>query len=73
MDALDLSTNKDLRSYFEGLNVDCPSGPCPGKLSDYVQENWQPFKAFLYCPICESRLRVHQIDKGWAKKPIIIP
>ena len=72
MDVLDLSANRDMRAYFVGLNVDCPSVHCDGKLSEYDEEAFNPFKAFLVCPECESRLRIHKADKGWPPKPIVI-
>ena len=72
MDVLDLSANKDMRKYFVDLNVDCPSAHCDGKLTEYDQESFQPFKAFLMCPKCESRLRIYKMDKGWPPKPIRI-
>lgn len=72
MDGVDLSANRNLRTYFVGLNVNCPSAHCAGKLTEYEQETWDPFKAFLMCPECESRLRIFRTDKGWPPKPIII-
>lgn len=63
MDALDLSSNKEMRAYFTGLKVPCPSNLCDGFLTEYDQESWEPFKAFLMCPDCESRLRLYRKDK----------
>jgi hypothetical protein len=63
MDTLDLAANKSAREYFVGLTLPCPSRLCDGFLDEYVQESWQPFKAFLMCPNCESRLRVWRKEK----------
>lgn len=60
MDILDLKANKDMRQYFAGLKRPCPSNYCDDFLTEYEQETWEPFKAFLVCPTCESRLRVHK-------------
>jgi hypothetical protein len=60
MDVLNLTANKDMRSYFTGLHRPCPSNLCDGFLTEYEQESWDPFKAFLYCPDCESRLRLYK-------------
>ena len=60
MDILDLTANKGMREHFLGLQRPCPSGLCDGFLTEYDQETWEPFKAFLLCPKCESRLRVHK-------------
>lgn len=65
MDGLDLSANRDMRAYFVGLGVDCPSVHCDGKLTEYEETSFNPFKAFLVCPDCESRLRIHRLNKGW--------
>lgn len=73
MDGLDLSANKDMRRYFEGLNVSCPSAHCDGRLTEYDQESFEPFKAFLVCPDCESRLRIFKTGKGWPPSPIVVP
>jgi len=72
MDVLDLSANKDMRQYFAGLDVACPSSHCEGTLTEYEQESFEPFKAFLMCPDCESRLRISKRDKGWPPKPIVL-
>ena len=60
METLDLTANRDMRKYFTGLQRPCPSNLCDGFLSEYDQVSWQPFKAFLVCPDCESRLRLHK-------------
>ena len=65
MDVLDLSANRDMRKYFVGLQVPCPSAHCDGFLAEYDEESFSPFKAFLMCPECESRLRITKVDKGW--------
>ncbi len=63
MDDLDLTSSIDMRSYFIGLQRPCPSNLCDGFLIEFEQESWNPFKAFLMCPKCESRLRVHKKNK----------
>jgi len=63
MDVLDLSSNALVREHFVGLKRPCPSKLCDGFLEEYVQESWQPFKAFLMCPKCESRLRLYRKEK----------
>jgi hypothetical protein len=60
VDVLDLSANQQMRQYFVGLKVPCPSNLCDGFLEEYDQETFEPFKAFLMCPKCESRLRLHK-------------
>lgn len=65
MDALDFVANRDMRKYFADLKVDCPSNHCDGTLTEYEQEGFKPFKAFLVCPLCESRLRISKLNKGW--------
>lgn len=60
MDAVDLKANRDMSAYFTGLSTPCPSNLCDGTLSEFDQESWEPFKAFLFCPKCESRLRLHK-------------
>lgn len=60
MDKLDLKINKEMRSYFVGLQRPCPSNLCDGFLTEYDQESQEPFKAFLMCPLCESRLRLYK-------------
>jgi hypothetical protein len=60
VDKLDLKVNTDLRTYFVGLQRPCPSNMCQGFLTEFDQEGWEPFKAFLMCPKCESRLRVYK-------------
>jgi len=65
MDALDQIANEGMRAHFSGLHLPCPSKYCDGFLSEYDQPNFKPFKAFLVCPDCESRLRIFKHDKGW--------
>lgn len=60
MDPLDLKANRDMSAYFTGLAHPCPSNLCDGFLTEYDQESWEPFKAFLFCPDCESRLRLYK-------------
>jgi hypothetical protein len=62
MGALDLASRKGAEDYFTGLKRPCPSNLCDGFLTEFdvVAEN--PFKAFLMCPDCESRLRVYRKD-----------
>jgi hypothetical protein len=64
MDVLDLSSLTQARNYFEGIQRPCPSNLCDGFLSEFEVETQDPFKAFLMCPKCESRLRVHRREKG---------
>ena len=64
MDALDLESNLGARDYFTGIKHPCPSNLCEGFLTEYEQETWEPFKAFLMCPDCESRLRLYRKKKG---------
>jgi len=54
----DLEQNERMRSYFTGLAVPCPSRYCDGFLTEFDQVSMEPFKAFLVCPKCESRLAV---------------
>jgi len=63
MDLAELDVQHTMRAYFTGLKHPCPSGPCDGFLTEYEQESMEPFKAFIYCPDCESRLRVWKKDK----------
>lgn len=63
MDALDLKSNQGMREYFVGLKHPCPSGLCDGVLEEYDQVSWEPFKAFIMCPKCESRLRLYKKEK----------
>lgn len=72
MDRLDLLSNQGLRSYFVGLGVKCPSAHCDGTLDEYEQEAWEPFKAFLVCTTCESRLRIHKAISVPRPRPIVV-
>ena len=72
MDVLDLSANRDMRKYFVDLQVECPSRHCEARLTEYEEESFEPFKAFLVCPQCESRLRIHKAAKGWPPSPVRI-
>lgn len=64
MDPLDLIANRDMAKYFVDLLVPCPSSLCDGFLSEYDEESFsQPFKAFIMCPKCESRLRIYKKEK----------
>lgn len=58
MDVLDVQTLQLLEKHFTGLLRPCPSTICGGTLSEFQVERVEPFKAFLWCPKCESRLRV---------------
>lgn len=74
MDVMDLSSLRGAETYFKGIKKPCPSGLCNDFLTEFVVESSDPFKAFLMCPSCESRLRVYKRDKGWLEhiKPIQI-
>jgi len=54
----DFASVTDMQKYFTGIQKPCPSNLCDGFLTEYDQETWDPFKAFLVCPKCESRLRL---------------
>lgn len=60
MDVLDLAELKGVQSHFPGLKRPCPSNLCDGFLTEFEQVSQKPFKAFLVCPDCESRLRVYK-------------
>lgn len=63
MDTLDLAANEGMRQYFVQLHLPCPSKLCDGFLTEYDQVSWSPFKAFLMCPECESRLRLYKKER----------
>jgi len=63
MDALDLKAHRDMEKYFTGLQHPCPSNLCDGFLSEVDIVTMEPFKAFLFCPECESRLRLYKKEK----------
>jgi hypothetical protein len=58
VDVLDLTANRDMRAYFAGLARPCPASWCDGFLTEFEQVSMKPFKAFLVCPACESRIAV---------------
>jgi hypothetical protein len=74
-DRLDHLANEGMRKYFTDMNVKCPSAHCDGYLTEYDEESFEPFKAFLLCPDCESRLRIHKLNKGWngGRSRVVLP
>lgn len=58
MDINDLTANAEMRKHFVGLARPCPSSYCDGFLTEFDQVSMDPFKAFLECPECGSRLAV---------------
>lgn len=74
-DKLDHLANAGMRKYFTDMNVKCPSAHCDGRLTEYEEVAFNPFKAFLVCPICESRLRIHKRNQGWngGRDSLILP
>jgi uncharacterized protein YlaI len=58
MDIADLNANHQMREYFAGLARPCPASWCDGFLTEFDQVSMKPFKAFLVCPACESRIAV---------------
>jgi hypothetical protein len=64
-----------MRRYFTDLNVKCPSAHCDGHLTEYEEVGQSPFKAFLVCPLCESRLRITKKNKGWngGRDRVVLP
>jgi hypothetical protein len=74
VDILDHTANLELRAALTKTLKPCPSSICDGFLSEYEQVSMDPFKAFLFCPECESRLRVHKVTGDWQpRERIIIP
>lgn len=63
MDVQDLESVRSAEKYFVGLAHPCVSKYCDGFMTEYAQESWNPFKAFLLCPDCESRLRIYKKEK----------
>jgi hypothetical protein len=63
MDLGEVAHVRAMQKHFAGLALKCPSGPCDGFLTEYEQISYNPFKGFIMCPKCESRLRVYQNTK----------
>lgn len=62
MDTLDRESLTGMTAYYTGLMIPCPSRVCKGNLTEVNIERMDPFKAFLMCPECESRLRLFKKD-----------
>jgi hypothetical protein len=58
VDLKELEANQAMRAYFTGLARPCPASWCEGFLTEFEQVSMKPFKAFLVCPSCESRIAV---------------